>query len=281
MLRQAVINLLRNWITTIPTIITIAIVLTIFHELLLIHANASDTLKTLQQKVSLTIYLKADADPFEVGNLITALEQRPEVKKPVVYTSPESARKELRSLFGLDTSLLQKYRVELPASITITTVDTKDLTFIRAFTEKTAGNLLQQPLATQQQQKQLTDSVVSFINKVKTTTQQNLFLFILLFIGGSSLMLASTIHLALTHRHREISIMKLVGAPHSKMTAPFVVEGVLISITAFLIHLGIISLLPFEGSRTLHLNALLFEFMAIAGLGAIVSYAVTRYSLTH
>lgn len=261
--------------TALPTVLVIAIVLTMFHGLLAVHDRANSALQNLQKKFSITVYLKDDADPFEVGNLITALEQRPDVIKPVSYTSKEEAWKTMSETFSLDTNLLQKYKFSLPASLTITPRKLDDAALIQAFLETNGKNLISNPLVAQNKQADITNQMMQFVQNVRNATLRNIVLFILLFVIGGALLLSSAIHLAITSRHTEINIMKLVGASYGAITTPFVIEGLILSVLSFILHLIFLAVLPLGFGIGAYPNALLLEFAAIILLSSVVSWLTT------
>ncbi|MBI2453609.1 hypothetical protein HYV58_00330, partial [Candidatus Peregrinibacteria bacterium] len=122
--------------------------------------------------------------------------------------------------------------------------------------------------------------MIAFIDRLKITTERSLMVFILLFIAGSVIMLASTVHLAMSFRKTEMHIMKLMGASMSKMTSPYVLEGLILSCIAFLLHLAILGLLPIDmAASTAQKNALLAELAAVLVLGGGTSYLTTLFHL--
>lgn len=278
-IQNAFDNIVRNWLTTIPTVLVMALILTMFHGLFIIHEKMNHTLKMIQDKFSITVYFRDDADPFEIGNLITELEQRSDVKKPVIYTSKEAAWQIINKTFSLDNELLKKYKFSLPASLTIALRDLESVHSIETFLQNRAGHFLKDPLLSKEKQKNLTQQMAEFIDNIKKSTLRIIFFFTLIFVIGGALLISSTIHMALTARHREISIMKLVGASRAAITTPLVIEGFLLSIMAFSIHIMLLAMLPWESGKTQwHGNVLLFEFTAIAILSITVSYLTTSYN---
>jgi cell division transport system permease protein len=276
MLQKAFENIVRNWLTTIPVILVMATVLTIGTGIIDVYTKAQETLKNIEEKFSITVYLKDDADPFEVGKLITALEERTDVIKPITYTSKEAAWKLLSQSFSLDQALLKKYRFSLPASLTITPKKPENTGAIEAFLESQGKNLLLDPLLTKDKQRSVTEQMVNFIKKIKEGSLRTLIIFGLLFTVGGILLFASAIHLAITNRHREISIMKLIGASHKTILTPFIAEGAMLSFGAFLLHLVFLLSLPsarFQG------NLLIAEFIIIMLLGVVVSHLTTLYHI--
>lgn len=273
-------NLIRNWTSVVPSILVMAIVLTLFHSLLVVHGRAQETLNAVQDKFSITIYLKDDADPFGVGNLINRLEQRADVKTPVIYTSKEAAWQAMSEAFSLDKELLKKYQFSLPASLTIMPKNPDAAEAIEAFIQTNAAQLLKNPLTSKDKQKNTAAQMLAFIQTIKDSTLHTLIFFIVLFIIGGALLISSTIHMAINSRHREISIMKLVGASRSTICTPFVIEGFLIAAAAFALHVIMLLILPLDFAVTkMHFNALILEFIAIAFLGAAASYITTLFHI--
>lgn len=271
-LHQSAENIIRNWTTAIPAIVVMAIVLTMFSGLFTLSSRAKTAIQNLEQKFSITVYLKDNADPFETGALITELEKRGDIIKPVTYTSKEEAWKLMSKTFSLDTDLLNKYKFSLPASLTITPKNPANVEAIEAFLNTKAKNLLRNPYDSKDKQKNITYKMTEFIQSMRDTLFKTIVLFILFFVIGGTLLLSSTIHLAILSRRREIAIMKLIGAHHSKIILPFVGEGVILSILAYILNLILLSIIPFG----VGVNVLLFEFIVIVALGALASYLAAR-----
>lgn len=281
MLRKAFENLIRHWVTTIPTILVLSLVLTMFHGLLIVHSKASETLRGVAQKFSITIYLKDGSDPFEMGNLITALEARSDVTTPVAYTSQEAASESLAKTFSLDPVLFKKYRFSLPASLTITPKNPADAPRIERFLDENYAHLLKDPVSTKEKQKSFTSQMLEFIEGVERTTLRVIIFFIILFTVGGALLIGSTIHLAITSRRLEMGIMKIVGASYQTITTPFVIEALFIAVLAFLLHLLFLFLFPiFHIPYSIfYRNVLLLEFAGISILSILVSYLTTKFHL--
>lgn len=273
-IRTAFENLTRNFTSALPAILVIAILTTLLHATLTLHGKATETLDLLRQKFSLTVYLKDDADAFAVGNLISALEKRNDVVTPVVYTSKEAAFKEMSATFSLDPTLLQRYKFSLPASVTVTLQQPEDAQPVEQFIKTNALNLLKaEAFSRGAAQQDLLEKTGAFVKRLKEGTVSAVFLFFILTIIISSLSIATTIHLTLLARHREIGIMKLVGASRRHIMKPFLVEALLLSGAAFLLHLIFSSFIPF-GPLTprFQLNAFVLEFFAMVLLSTAVSY---------
>lgn len=254
-----------------------AIILMLLHSLLLLRTRATLTLQTLQQKFSFTVYLKDDADPLEVGNLITDLESRTDVIKPVVYTSKEEALAGIRTTFSLDTESLAKYGLSLPASLTIRPRDPANTSAIYAFLEKKTGHLINK---SKDGNDGLTERMVEFLRNLRGDTLGTILLVIVFFLIGGGLLLSNTIHMAITARHREIMIMKILGASRQRIMAPFMVESVLLGSAAFILHLLFSALLPLPFLELPNISTvLLMEFLAVMLLSSATSYFTCLISI--
>jgi len=123
--------------------------------------------------------------------------------------------------------------------------------------------------------------MLEFIEDIEKTTLKTILFFMVLFTIGGALLIASTIHLAITSRRLEMGIMKLVGASEKRITTPFVLEGLLMALLAFLVHLLLVFLSPLFHipNSTFSQNALMFEFAATVFLGVAVSHMTARFHL--
>ena len=274
-------NLSRNWITALPAIIILAVVLMLFNGLLGVHQQTNATLENLQNKFSITIFLRNDVDEFAVSNLISKLEARADVVRPVLYTSKDQAKTFIQNAFSLNAETLQDYNLSLPPSLTITPTKPQHAGRIQAYVQSEARNLLHDVNASQTTQESVTTQMSEFIQNIEATTQRALIFFIIFFIVAGTLLIASTIYLTLSHRHKEIVIMKLVGAHFGSVSAPYILEGILIALAAYVLSvIGTSAFGLLDLSAQLSLNALVLELAGVLLLGIFVSYLTSYYYLS-
>lgn len=279
-LKKGADGLLRNALTTIPTIIVIAIVLTLFHGLLVVREHAQETLQTLQQKFSITVYLKDSSDPFEISKLITDLEARPDILPPVIYTSKEDAWNMISKTFSLDNELLKKYQFSLPASMTITPKSIDNAADIEIYLNSRASSLLRDSQVSASKQKNIANQMINFVSNIRQTTLRTTFLFLMLFLIGGALLIGNAIHLGLTVRHREIGIMKLMGASHMQIVLPFIIEGILMGAIAFLLHFAMTFALPIHlANPAAEKSALLSELTVTLLWSGLISFVTSYFVL--
>lgn len=273
-------NLRRNYEAAFAAMLVIGLALTMLHGFILINAKASATLAALSQKFSFTVYLRDDADPFEVGKLITALEERPEVAPPVVFTSKEAAFEFVKKNFSLDPSFISTYRLSLPASLQITPRKIEDTTKIESFLEGKWRNLLRDPFASKEKQQVLAKDMLSFIKSVQRSSVKTILFFIVFGIFAFTLLQTLTLHLAFLSRRVEIAALKLIGESRTRLAMPFIFESVMIGIGAFALHVVLTFLIPFEfGTARVLANILILELMGVFFLSVLTGFIVSYLHL--
>lgn len=266
----------NNWMTTIPATIVIAILLTLFHTLVLVRSGAEKLVTSLESKVTLTFYIKEKADPFEVSSLIKNLETHRDLISKVDYTSSQDALNLLNKAFSLDTTLIEKYNVQLPASIVVTPTRVDSLDGVTTLVRTTAKNLLHPTKNSDVATTKATDDLKAFLTQLESSTTKVLSFFLVLFGFGGILLITSTIHITLSHREHEVTIMHYIGAQEHTIVAPFIIEGAIIGVFSFILNVVFISILPFGSlSSTVAQNALIAEFLLSCSLTTLVSYLAT------
>lgn len=281
LLNKSIAAYFSNWTTTIPATFVIAIMLTFFHVLVLVHSGARQLVTSLESKVSLTYYLKESADPFEVSSLIKELESEKTIIEKVTYTSPQDALALLDQAFSLDTELIKKYNVQLPASIVITPLSVNFIDSIDALVTEKSKLLLHPTKNNDTSSSRATNDLKNFLLDLEQATTRVLSFFLVIFGVGSILLISSTIHLSLAHRSNEVTIMHFVGAKESTITTPYIIEGMLLGIFAFAVNLVFVALLPFgEFNSTVAQNALIAELILSVAITTLTSYLTTARHLS-
>ncbi len=276
LIQKSISAFLNNYMTTIPAMIVIAILLTLFHALILVHNGAEKLVTNLESKVTLTFYIKEKADPFEVSTLIKNLETHTDLISKVDYTSSQDALNLLNKAFSLDTSLIEKYNVQLPASIVVTPTQVNALDDVTALVRTTAKELLHPTKNSDKATSKATDDLKAFLSKLETSTTRVLSFFLVLFGFGAILLIVSTMHITMAHREHEVTIMHFVGAEEHVIVAPFIVEGFIIGVCAFLLNVLFVLILPIgDLSTAIARNALIAEFLFSCSLTTLVSYLAT------
>lgn len=270
MLKRAFNILNRNWLTAVPTVIIMAVVLTLFYALATANEQAKNAIAEIEGKFSVVFYLKDDADPFEVGNMIAALEARKDITPPVKYISKNDAFERIARELALGEESRETYLSALPASMEITLKSASSAQDIESYAMSAWGNLIKET-------RPLSDNLQKFIADVRAKAQTVFWLFVVLFLVGGSALFASAIHLAVIGRKHEIAQLHADGAHESRITATYIEEAIIMAICAIILHTILIAALPIElPSIQKTLNILLIEAAATLILAAISSWLTVK-----
>jgi len=211
---------------------SISLVLFMLGMLGLILLNAKQISNHVKENIGFSIILNEGIKPQEVKHIIDLLETEPFVKE-TVFIDPDAAAKEFQEALGEDfvtfigeNPLLPSIDVKLNAAY----ANPDSLTMI--------GSALMENVKIKEvfYQPDLVDAVNTNMNKIS-----------LYLLGFSGLLLIiamalinNTIRLAIYSKRFLIKTMQLVGARHSFIRKPFVLQGIGNGIVAAFIAIGLI-----------------------------------------
>ncbi|NTW28677.1 MAG: ABC transporter permease [Coriobacteriia bacterium] len=224
-LRESMQNFKRNWVMTLGAVITIYLSLLLVGVFLVTGSIVNSVVKSVEDKVSIQIFLKDGASSDDVSALQKAL-LADSMVQGVDYTSKTAALAKLKEEMGSEITD-QLDGNPLPASLDVTLKDTRNVETVVASIK---GNALftkvadhpddpEQSLKYGQQIVRQLFAVTQVIRWVEAVFVGMLSLVALIFINN-------TIRLAIYARRKEIGIMRLVGASNWFIRTPFLLEGV-------------------------------------------------------
>jgi len=273
------------------------ITITLTTVLLLVIANATlnNTIKQINNKISISVYLADSVTGQQRNNLLSGLKGLNEVQS-VNYIS----KSEVLALYEAQNagnttiqSAVAQTQNPLPATINVTPRNPAQLEQIRSY--------LNQPsvIALQADPSSYSGNLKVAIDKIgKTTTllREGGLVSILIFASVSVLIIFNTIRMAIFNRRDELQIMRLLGASTWYIRGPFVVENVIYGILSALISLLAVDILFTTVSNSLQASSfglldigyanynfrhyfwfiLLIQFMLGILIGAASSVIATR-----
>lgn len=248
LLRHTLQHIQKNFRVGLLTTVIIAFSFFLFDIVLFSNHLAKGFLENLQSSLSFTTYLKETIDPFSLRRLMEDVEKLKEVSPPVIYTSPEEARKKLRDA-GIITEDSQLSLRTLPGSLTITPRGPDGREKIEDYLKKSAyGVFLKFPKEKQQTIETKTYERV----KLQMKRLQELLtkmIFLLLAFSFMIILVAIFVSLRLGSltRKGEIGIMKLVGASPTFLELPFLFEAITYSVLGLLFGTVLFLLAPSFG----------------------------------
>ena len=230
-------NFGRNlWLSTAATaVMTVTLVLILTSYISTNALNA--TIKSVVNKIDVSIYLKLDTTEAQIQSLRQRLE-RVENVASVKYISRKDALEEYRRQNADNKQLLENLSEEdnpLPASLQIKATDNKKLEPIVKFVEQSDVQQHVLKFSYEGDRKKTIDNIVRVSNFLKTTGLVASLIFTII----SILIIFNTIRMAIFTRRNEIEIMQLIGATNWYIRGPFLFEAALYGVIAAIIAVGL------------------------------------------
>jgi len=260
--RQGLSNLSRNKLMSIASIgvLTACLVITGIAALLSLNVNSFVDYLGAQNKV--IVYLKLDADDATVAQAQEAIKAVPNILE-YSYVSKEQALQETKGWIaeyddGAYANVLDGYEGDKNPLYASFRVTISDLTQIDA----TTAQLRQLPgVDFVDEPSELAGTLVS----LKTAVNVAGWGLVAVLAVVSLVVISNTIRITVFARHKEINIMKFVGATNTFIKLPFLVEGTAIGLISAALAFGLVS-----GAYLLVLKAI-----ADAGSGWLTSLYFT------
>ncbi len=233
----------RNWVMSLGAIITI------YLSLLLVGVSVgsgfllTQVVESVEEKVSVRIYLKDGADPATVDALQQELLGNAEVST-VTYTSKEQALEDFKNTMVQDSPEIveQLEGNPLPASLDVDLKDPRNVMVvvdaIKASPNFTAvADRPDDPEKSLKYGQQIVNQLFTFTRMLRYVS----IVFVALLGVISLIFINNAIRLAIYARRKEIGIMRLVGASNWFIRTPFLMEGVIQSLIGALLAIGSLS----------------------------------------
>lgn len=228
-------NLWRNKLLSIATIFVIASIIFIFNIILAINFIAENALSDLNQKVDITVYIKESTSTTKAQEIAEEIAALPGVTE-VEFTSKDTALEQLKSSHPDLSIAFEKYNLDnpLPASLSITTEKAEQHSYIASYLndEKFSSYLSNIISNDDSSTSTIFQEVSNNLIQLTQFTKQIIFWLFFTFILGGTLIILNALQITIFNRKKEISVMKLVGASHGFIRAPFVIEAILYAILA-------------------------------------------------
>lgn len=237
-IKSGFVNFKRSSFVSLSSVLVMTITLSVVSMIIFSQAILNFSLKSLENKVDVTVYFTLDAGEAEILQLKESVEKLPEVAR-VDYVSAEAALADFKARHANDYLTLQALEEldenPLPATLNIKAVDTSEYESI--------SNFLGDEAALEGGQRSIIDKVNyaqnklvidRLINITEGAKKLGIALTIVLIII-SVIISFNTIRLVIYIAREEISVMRLVGAENHYIRGPFIVEGMMYGIISSVI----------------------------------------------
>jgi len=226
--RESVTNFRRNWVMSLGAVITIYLSLLLVGIFIATGFVVNSVVKSVEDKVTVQIFLKDGAATADVNALNEQLLADPLVQG-VDYTSKEEALEKFKKDMKQSPEIIDQLEGNpLPASLDVTL---KDPRTVEAMVTKVKANQLflkvadrpDNPEESLKYGQQIVDKLFAFTRVVRVIEV----VFVIMLGVVSLIFINNTIRLAIYARRKEIGIMRLVGASNWFIRTPFLLEGVM------------------------------------------------------
>ncbi|PKQ14960.1 MAG: ABC transporter permease [Actinobacteria bacterium HGW-Actinobacteria-7] len=226
--RESVQNFRRNWVMSLGAVITIYLSLLLVGVFIATGFVVNSVVQSVEDKVTVQIFLKDGAATEDVNALQAALLKDPLVKG-VDYTSKDDALKKFKEDMKQSPEIIDQLEGNpLPASLDVTLKEPKTVEQMVAKIKKmplflTVADRPDSPEESLKYGQQIVNKLFAFTRVIRVIEV----VFVLMLGIVSLIFINNTIRLAIYARRKEIGIMRLVGASNWFIRTPFLLEGVL------------------------------------------------------
>jgi cell division transport system permease protein len=247
-------NSLRNFSLSVAAMAVITITLTTVLLLVIANATLNSTIKQINSRINISVYLKDSITDQQKNNLLNGLKSLSEVKD-VQYVSKADALAIYEAQNAGNSSIqsaVNQTENPLPATVNITPANPSQLDQIK--------NYLNEPsiVAIQSDPSSYSGNLKIAIDKIGKTTKllrEAGIVSIIVFASVSVLIIFNTIRMTIFNRRDELQIMRLLGASTWYIRGPFVVENIIYGILSAAISIGIVDILFTTVSNSLQASS--------------------------
>jgi cell division transport system permease protein len=235
--KEALNNARKNFSTTIGGVITIFLSLLVIGVFMIASLLSDQIVRSVEDQVSISIYLHDYALESDVNSMITFIEGMPEVKE-VYYVSKEESMKrfEESSTTGIVDQLDGN---PFPALLEVTLSDPEKVEQVveRIMNHNLFLSIIDQPdnpSSSVKYGREIVERLFSITNTIRIVCLA----LVILLVFVALIFINNTIRLSILARRKEIAIMRLVGASNGFIRGPFLTEGVLQAIVGAGLAIG-------------------------------------------
>ena len=270
LLMQSFVNMVKAPLTSIITILTIALALFFFGAFLLFVQNVQQMLLGTQSTAKMRFFLVENASDMQSKKLISEISELEGIRE-VKYISKENALIEFGTFLGEEGSFITDLEKSnpLPASIEIELESTVEIvSFIESLRVKYEDHSLIESI-------QYPRAFLTKLSSVVKSVQLWGWIGALLVLVLVGWIIANTIQLALHLRRDEIDIMRLVGAEQWYVGGPYIIEGFIQGALGALIALSFLAFAYFvfalnvDESELFSLFIIRIEFLSVTSILAV------------
>ncbi len=239
-IKYGILGFRRSGWLSAATIVIMVLTLMVFEGLILFNTLTKTAIESLQDRIDISVYFKAEAPEDDILKIKNSLESLAEVKK-VEYISRDKALEIFRAKHEKDRTISEALDElkdnPLLASLNVKAYDSRDYSAINNYLSGDSFKKIVNKISYAQN-----SLIIERLTKIVDTSKKAGIFLTILFSVVAVLITFNTIRLAIYSYRDEISIMRLVGASNTFIRGPYAVEGVIYGLIAGI--LSFIAALP-------------------------------------
>lgn len=223
--RDALRSVLRNFSLSIASITCITITLILVALSIVISANIDHFTKTLEDTLTVVVYLNEDVTEEEKDKVIEGIKSLDNYDS-YIYKSKDEWKEEMASTSSeLGATLSYLDTNPLLDSIVVKVKDIKSLSYVASSIRNMDG------VKSAKYGEDTVDKMILMFDVVSKVT----IVIVLALILVTAFLISNTIKLTIFSRRNEIEIMRLVGTSNFAIKQPFIIEGFILGVIGAII----------------------------------------------
>ncbi len=221
-IRDAFKSVVRNFSLSLASISCITITLIIVAIAIIASFNVENFTKEIERDMTIVVFLNNNADEEDVKTTETEIKKLSNVEK-YTYQSKVEVKEQMQKESDVFKTVLDGWdENESPLKDTIQ-VKVKDITKIK----KTANTIKNMDnVSVVRYGEGYVDKMITAFSSIQKVTYGIVIALVLVTI----FLIINTIKLTISARHREIEIMRVVGASNLSIKIPFIIEGMILGL---------------------------------------------------
>ena len=222
-LKQGIINIKRNWMFSIASILTMAACIFLFGVFYSIVNNVDNIAHKVEQEVPITVFFDEGTTQEQMDQVGNLIRQRPEVEK-VVFKSADEAWNDFKDQYFQGSDAAEGFKDDNPLvnssnyEVYMNQIEkqTELVKYIEGLDHVREVN----------QSEQAANTLGTF-NKLVSYVSIAIIAGLLII---AIFLISNTVSVGIAVRKEEIGIMKYIGATDAFVRAPFVMEGMVLGV---------------------------------------------------
>ena len=223
-MKQGVKNIGRNKMFSLASVATMAACIFVFGLFFAIVMNFQYIVHKAEEGVAITVFFEEEASDAEIKKIGEELGKQDGVKEVKYVSADEAWEKFKDDYFGESSDLAEGFKNDNPLAGS----DNYEVYMTDVASQKNLVKFAEGLEGVRKVNK--SDAVANTLNSVNRLVWYVSIVIIAILLAVSIFLISNTVTMGITVRREEIAIMKYIGAKDSFVRAPFIIEGILLSL---------------------------------------------------